>query len=195
MSTKLNMKSLAGAAALVSVALLSAPSNAATVSLGLVAIPGVAFPTTTLEQQYTTNGTVTDYYTFSLGGEYIFFAGDQVSGSFGFVKSGSLALYSGVPTGGSLIPELTGSNPNVTPAFNSGNYSWGLGDDTGWKLGPGKYYLEATINAKGVSAITGSIDLLAVPEPTTWAMLGIGFAGIGLVGLSKRRNGSRYAVL
>lgn len=35
----------------------------------------------------------------------------------------------------------------------------------------------------------------AVPEASTWAMLGIGFAGIGLVGLSKRRNGSRYAAL
>jgi hypothetical protein len=33
-----------------------------------------------------------------------------------------------------------------------------------------------------------------VPESSTWAMLGIGFAGIGLVGMSKRRKISRYAV-
>jgi hypothetical protein len=32
-----------------------------------------------------------------------------------------------------------------------------------------------------------------VPELSTWAMFGIGFAGIGLVGLSRRGKGSRYA--
>jgi PEP-CTERM motif len=31
-----------------------------------------------------------------------------------------------------------------------------------------------------------------VPEPATWAMLGLGFAGISLVGLTKRRKASRY---
>ena len=33
-----------------------------------------------------------------------------------------------------------------------------------------------------------------IPEPSTWALLGIGFAGFGLVGMSKRRKGSRYAL-
>ncbi len=33
-----------------------------------------------------------------------------------------------------------------------------------------------------------------VPEASTWAMLGIGFAGIGLVGRTRRRKGSRYAL-
>jgi hypothetical protein len=33
-----------------------------------------------------------------------------------------------------------------------------------------------------------------VPELSTWAMFGIGFAGIGLVGLSRRGKGSRYAL-
>ena len=32
-----------------------------------------------------------------------------------------------------------------------------------------------------------------VPEPATWAMLGLGFAGMGLLGLTRRRKGSRYA--
>ena len=33
-----------------------------------------------------------------------------------------------------------------------------------------------------------------IPETSTWAMLGIGFAGIGLLGATKRRKGSRYAL-
>jgi hypothetical protein len=32
-----------------------------------------------------------------------------------------------------------------------------------------------------------------VPEPATWAMLGLGFAGMGLLGLTRRRKNSRYA--
>jgi hypothetical protein len=33
-----------------------------------------------------------------------------------------------------------------------------------------------------------------VPEASTWAMLGVGFAGVGLVGMARRRKGSRYAL-
>ena len=33
-----------------------------------------------------------------------------------------------------------------------------------------------------------------VPETSTWAMLGVGFAGISLLGMTKRRKGSRYAL-
>ena len=33
-----------------------------------------------------------------------------------------------------------------------------------------------------------------VPEPATWAMLGLGFAGMGLLGLTRRRKGPRYAL-
>jgi hypothetical protein len=40
-----------------------------------------------------------------------------------------------------------------------------------------------------------TIDLsyAAVPELSTWAMIGLGFAGVGLMGLTKRRKGTRYA--
>jgi hypothetical protein len=44
----------------------------------------------------------------------------------------------------------------------------------------------------GVASVDGFSSV--VPEPSTWAMLGLGFAGIGLVGLTKRRKGSRYAL-
>ena len=33
----------------------------------------------------------------------------------------------------------------------------------------------------------------SVPELSTWAMLGIGFAGIGLAGLTRRRKTFHYA--
>jgi hypothetical protein len=41
--------------------------------------------------------------------------------------------------------------------------------------------------------VSGDFSATAVPEPATWAMLGLGFAGMGLVGLTRRRKNSRYA--
>jgi hypothetical protein len=44
----------------------------------------------------------------------------------------------------------------------------------------------------GAASVDGFSSV--VPEPSTWAMLGLGFAGIGLVGLTKRGKASRYAL-
>lgn len=41
---------------------------------------------------------------------------------------------------------------------------------------------------------TIQLTTVAVPEPSTWAMLVLGFAGIGLAGLTRRRKGLRYAL-
>ncbi|HWY81605.1 MAG TPA: PEP-CTERM sorting domain-containing protein [Roseiarcus sp.] len=51
------------------------------------------------------------------------------------------------------------------------------------------------VSSGGVSgAANDTIDLsAAIAEPSTWAMLGLGFAGMGLLGLTRRRKNSRYA--
>jgi hypothetical protein len=46
-------------------------------------------------------------------------------------------------------------------------------------------------------AVDGNVTTLAVPEPSTWAMLGIGFAGLAAMGLTRRRGNresARYAL-
>ncbi len=50
--------------------------------------------------------------------------------------------------------------------------------------------IEIGINSAGGSTAQGFVDNLSltsgVPEPSTWAMLLAGFAGIGLLGLKRR---------
>jgi hypothetical protein len=48
----------------------------------------------------------------------------------------------------------------------------------------------ATISLQSVPSGSGP----RIPETSTWAMLGIGFGGIALLGMTKRRKGSRYAI-
>ncbi len=98
---------------------------------------------------------------------------------------GLLELFSGSPFTGTLLD-------SAPLTFSGAAYSASFFD----KLGPGTYYAEitGTVNVP-LLGVGGTVTTLAaaVPELSTWAMLGIGFAGIGLAGLTRRRAGSRYA--
>ena len=41
---------------------------------------------------------------------------------------------------------------------------------------------------------TIDLNYTAVPEPATWGMVGLGFAGLGLLRVTSRRKGPRYAI-
>jgi PEP-CTERM motif len=94
---------------------------------------------------------------------------------------GSLWLYEGSPFTGTLLESaaLTFSGSAYTASFS----------DT---LGPGTYYAEitGTINSK-LLGIGGTVTTLDVPEPSTWAMLALGFMGLGYAAF--RRNTKREA--
>jgi hypothetical protein len=67
---------------------------------------------------------------------------------------------------------------NVTPGD--------IGDDTVFDLGYFGANIDLTISGSGDFVVGG-----AVPEPSTWAMMAIGFAGLGFMG---RRGSRRTAV-
>jgi PEP-CTERM motif len=50
------------------------------------------------------------------------------------------------------------------------------------------------IHNAGIPAGLGERFDIAIPEASTWAMLGLGFAAIGFVSMTRRRKGSRYAL-
>jgi hypothetical protein len=102
----------------------------------------------------------------------------------GSFTPGTLSLFSGSPFAGTLLDSapLTFAGSAYTASFSE-------------TLGPGTYYalITGTVNVP-LLGVGGTVTTsAAVPELSTWAMLGLGFAGIGLAGLTRRRMGSQYA--
>ena len=62
-----------------------------------------------------------------------------------------------------------------------------IGHTTKWGL------YQISSNGLG-GAVNDTIDVSGVPEPSTWAMLGIGFAAMGFVGFRKARARSAISI-
>ena len=70
-------------------------------------------------------------------------------------------------------------------AENPGGY-WNL-----WGSSPGNYSLFESLGSYNYPIQeTGTLSVAAAPEPSTWAMLALGFASLGFIG---RRRGERLA--
>jgi len=85
----------------------------------------------------------------------------------------------------------SGQDPNLdvygvvfTTARNPGGY-WNL-----WAAGPGNYSLYESSPGGGypIAIDGGYLDPVAVPETSTWAMMILGFAGLGFAGYRPHRS-------
>lgn len=103
-----------------------------------------------------------------------------------------------VPTGTAITGTKDGLTGEIPTGIGSG-WNQGAGSSADNLLAPGWYFYElvGTVGQPDHTAmqIYGGVALSgAVPEASTWAMLGVGFAGIGLLGASRRRKAPRYAL-
>jgi hypothetical protein len=91
-----------------------------------------------------------------------------------------------VPHGGVLFANAEHSTFNVSPVYAS---SWFYDMDTGFFRFPSEaayYSLSATV--------PDGFSITAVPEPSTWAMLLIGFAGLGYAYRRRTLNRQGHAI-
>jgi hypothetical protein len=152
--------------------------------------------------------TATLAFTASSVGPAIIVSGNIVeafSGSFSITGGGNNYLsgtFDDSVFGGGSSLTLTASNdqPGETVTFTSSVIPViDLADNRGISFSFTDVSPPATTVGSGASRtlapfaadISGDFSA-TVPEPATWAMLGLGFAGMGLLGLI-RRKGSRYA--
>ena len=164
----------------------------------------ISFPTTTK----TPGGgkTFEDFFEFTLPTAEYITASMSISGPIVDqipAGKGQLSLYTWTSTSnsspfvplGTLIEQAAVSNPSL------GGQSAVVGSFTpfGDFEQAGTYFVEVS-GTSGLGtlklAIDGNVTTLAVPEPSTWAMFGIGFAGLAAVGLTRRhkdRERARYA--
>lgn len=89
---------------------------------------------------------------------------------------------------------LNGTNsPTATPGIFSPNFTYDILSGTGRFLGAtGTFLGTGTIDARTRPSLlnlqfNGSVNAPAVPEPSTWAMMLLGFGGIGVAMRRKRR--------
>jgi PEP-CTERM motif len=201
MSTNVLVKSLA----VLGVAILCSPAaHAATiVDLGPILNDSVSFPSTKtpgLGQAFD------DFFEFTLPTAEYITASMSLSGPMqDQIPAGKGELTLSTWTSGGVSPVIPVGSV-IELAIVSGPSSGGetavVGSATpfGDYEQAGKYFVEVS-GTSGIGklnlAVDGNVTTLAVPEPSTWAMFGIGFAGLGAMGLRRRRGdreSARYAL-
>jgi hypothetical protein len=192
------------------------------VSTGTIDLPAVSFIDTGLNKTTGAVTTLEAYYTFSLpySTQILSATLDGTSKNLptkykGFTVldpslEGTFTLYSGKPAAGMMVtPEAGGTNGSAILVTPDPGPNYNYYSSIGYFLIPaGEYYLQVDyaynpnyspkansyLSLPAAGAIfNGTAAVAAAPEASTWAMLGLGFAGVGLMGVAKRRKDSRYA--
>lgn len=179
--------------ATVAVFALAAPAHAAVVGdLGVN-------PTSSqgaFSNQSLPTGTFADQWTFQLVGDQLLTIGSATNvypQASDFIAQFNGSVFEIV----GAIDAVPGSGDDLLvlgPAFATpGNCSPGCQVFGGSAiLDGGDYYLNIAGFAGSTAGYGGDLAVVApaVPEPATWLMMGLGFAGMGFLAMRKRREGS-----
>jgi hypothetical protein len=137
-------------------------------------------------------GAFFDQYTFQLVGGPQFLTITSATNNYAQLSdfiaafSGSLYQQVGAVGGGD---DILLAGPTVAVPGNCGSFCQTFGGSG--ILEAGNYYLEIAGNGGGTSGYGGNLSVAAVPEPTTWAMMLLGFAGVGFMAYRRRNSAFR----
>ena len=171
----------------------SGSASASTViDVGTIAEIGTSFPGT-----FSSTATSPVYADFIVGSpsdvNLTFTVKDKNSGALS--TSSTLQLFSCLSNCNTTTVPVTGTlidTANLSPQFGLGSTAFQVAifDDL---LKTGNYVAVFTTSTPTTDAYSGDFTVSAVPEPSTWAMLILGFAAIGFAGLRKSRKAAGLA--
>lgn len=117
---------------------------------------------------------------FTVTGDY------HISGIWGVDNEGTLALRNNLTN---TITTLSSISFGF-PAFQGGLTAFDF------TVGTGSYSLVFDLNNSGgpFALRVGDLQMSAVPEPSTWAMMMLGFAGVGFMAYRRRSHGAAFRV-
>jgi len=164
------LKYALGAAAAALIAVTALPASAATIITPITIDSVTGLGTINAFNALTSN---TYDFTFSVTGFNDTLAQVQASIKGPHIEPISFDLFSGTPTGAHTLL-------GASTFANGANYEQ--------VLGTGSYFLKLGSIVVNKELVSGSIELNAVPEPTTWAMMLVGIGGLGMAMRSSRRK-------
>jgi len=170
----------------------STPAIATTVivdNLGSINESSISLPSTKTPGS---GGSFTYYYEFTIPKSEYISASMSISGpTIDQISTGSFVLadwtstVAGAPTGPTIE-----QSPISAPAAGGQGAFLGIASLMGDLEPAGNYYVEISGVSGGGSlrlAVDGNVTATA-PEPATWALMALGFAGLGFAGYRKRRT-------
>ena len=174
MTLKVGFRAVAAAAVLLAAGSFASAANAVTVVVDAFASAGNGTP-------ITIGNSATPQYSFINGLFRGFFAGDYIQGN-----NGSTVAFPFNGTTQMLLPAVL--TDNIAAGFSTnGDYQ------LAFNIGQTAYTGLATVADGGteITTITYSPLVAAVPEPSTWAMMILGFMGVGFMAYRRRNQTAR----
>jgi hypothetical protein len=182
--------------------ILQRGGNVVTTATGAIDLTGLTF---VLNANLTAPGVVAPAAGMvavgTTGAAISYYSGASGPGSFGGGGSTTASSGSGDALGvlATILPELNPPLVVVPKDYASG--SWLSGSSTydgqtiaSLGLNPGTYVYTWNSSPVPVAFQDDSVTVfIAVPEPTTWAMMTLGFAALGFVGYRATRKGAAFA--
>jgi hypothetical protein len=203
----MNVLSLSGVAT-VSVALLCSPASASVVTvinLGSILNDSISLPNTSDTKTAGKGEIFSDYYEFSLPKAEFVSASMSISGpTVDQIPSGQghliLSTWTSAGSSAPFVPAGTTIQEATVSAPAAGGQDAVVGTFSSWgdSEPAGSYFVEITGMSGGgslrlaidgnVTAIPDPVTVTSAPEPSTWAMMFLGFAGIAWAAWRRARE-------
>ena len=139
------------------------------------------------------SGSFDDQYTFMLvgGPEFITIASATTNFAAGtdFITNFTGEVVRGTPGG---VGNVVVIGP-VAASPNCGLDCQGFGGNA--VLAAGTYFLDISGSGGGTSGYGGTLSVAAIPEPATWAMLVLGFAGVGFMAYRRKNKSMNFRLV